>query len=115
MDTVPYTFHSYDETGTIDAVQPTPGLFVYQLPEHLRHPHFPWLIGHSSGRCIAAFEQEAHALAGVALIADFTNWERSADELLADVDAYDLRDLIEEQTTGVFISRSGAVPATQAA
>lgn len=104
MDIVPYTFHSSGETGTVDAVQPTPGLFVYQLPEHLRHPYFPWMVGHASGRAIAAFEQQAHALGAVDLIAGFTNWERTADELRADVDAYALRDLIEEKTTGVVIS-----------
>ncbi|MGW5582824.1 hypothetical protein [Streptomyces sp. NPDC003857] len=114
MDTVPYTFHSHNETGTVDAVQPVPGLYVYQLPEHLRHPHFPWLIGHSSGRCIAAFESQARALCGVELIADFTDWTRTAAELIAAVDAYDLRDLIEDNTSGVFISGKPA-DTTQAA
>ena len=114
MDIVPYTFHSYGETGTVDAVQPTPGLYVYRLPEHLRHPYFPWLIGHSSGRCIAAFEQEAHAVGAVALIASFANWERTADELRADVDPYDLRDLIEAKTTGVFISANRSLAADAA-
>lgn len=104
MDTVPYTFHSYGETGTVDAVQPTPGLFVYQLPEHLRHPHYSWLIGHSSGKCIAGFVHRSHALGAVDLIADFTDWTRTAEELIADVDAHNLRDLIEYRTVGVFIS-----------
>jgi hypothetical protein len=108
MDTVPFTFHSYGETGTIDAVQPAPGLFVYRLPEHLRNVYFPWTVGHSSGHAIAAFESEAHALGAVDLIADYTDWERTADELRADVDPYELRDFIEEKTTGVFISRAGA-------
>lgn len=102
MDTVPYTFHSYDETGTVDAVQPTPGLFVYQLPEHLRHPHYSWLIGHSSGKCIAGFPRQSHAIAAVELIADFADWTRTADELVADVDARQLRYLIEDDTPGVF-------------
>ena len=108
MDTVPYNFHSHLETGTVDAVQPTPGLFVYQLPEHLRHPYYPWLIGHSSGKCIAAFERQGHALSAVDVIADFTDWTRTAEELIADVDAYELCDLIEYRTTGVFISAKPA-------
>lgn len=108
MDTVQFTFHSHQETGTVDAVQPVPGLFVYQLPEHLRHPYLPWLIGHACGKCIAAFESKGRALAGVELIADFTDWTRSAAELIADVDAYDLSDLIEDNTSGVFISAKPA-------
>jgi hypothetical protein len=108
MDTVPYTFHSHQETGTVDAVQPVPGLFVYQLPEHLRHPHLSWLIGHAEGKCIAAFESRSRALAGAELIADFTKWDRTAEQLIADVDAYELRDLIEDNTGGVFIRAKAA-------
>jgi hypothetical protein len=114
MDTVPYTFHSYGETGTVDAVEPTPGLFVYQLPKHLRHPHYSWLIGHSSGKCIAAFERQGHALSAIDVIADFTDWTRTADELIAEVDAHELRDLIEYRTTGVFAAAKPA-DAAQAA
>lgn len=95
MDTVPYTFHSHRETGTVDAVQPVPGLFVYQLPEHLRHPYYPWLLGHTSGKCIAAFEQYGHAMEAADVI---------ADELIAAVDAYALCDRIECFTAGLFIS-----------
>jgi hypothetical protein len=104
MDTVPYTFHSHGETGTVDAVEPAPGLFVYRLPEHLRHPYFPWLVGHASGKCIAAFERYGHAMEATQVIADFTVWTRSAEELVATVDAYRLRDVIEYRTAGVFIS-----------
>ncbi|QLJ01481.1 hypothetical protein HZZ00_10915 [Streptomyces sp. NEAU-sy36] len=104
MDTVPYTFHSHRETGTVDAVQPVPGLFVYQLPEHLRHPYYPWLLGHTSGKCIAAFERYGHAMEAADIIADFTDWTRTADELIADVDAYTLCDRIESFTAGLFVS-----------
>jgi hypothetical protein len=104
MDTVPYTFHSHNETGTVDAVQPVPGLFVYQLPEHLRHPYFPWLIGHSSGKCIAAFERYGHAMEAAQVIADFTDWTQTAEELIAAVDVHDLNDLIDYHTAGVLIS-----------
>ena len=103
MDTVPYTFHSNNETGTVDAVQPVPGLFVYQLPDHLRHPHFPWLIGHHEGKCIAAFERYGHAMEAAEVIADFTDWTRTAAELIATVDALDLSDLIDYRTAGVFV------------
>ncbi|MFC9285676.1 hypothetical protein [Streptomyces sp. NPDC057052] len=104
MDTVPHTFHSHGETGTVDAVQPTPGLFVYQLPEHLRHPYFPWLIGHSSGKCIAVFERYGHAMSAAEVLADFTDWTLTAEELTATVDVLDLSDLIDYRTAGVFIS-----------
>ncbi|MFI9344989.1 hypothetical protein ACIG0D_27540 [Streptomyces sp. NPDC052773] len=108
METVRYTFRSRGETGTVDAVQPAPGLFVYQLPEHLQHPWYPWLIGHASGLCIAMYERYGHAMAAVDEIADFTDWTRTADELRATVDAYHLRDVIEYHTAGVFISADPA-------
>ncbi|MEV7364305.1 hypothetical protein [Streptomyces sp. NPDC091299] len=112
MDTVPYTFHSHNETGTVDAVQPVPGLYVYQLPQHLRHHVYSWLIGHASGKCIAAFVHRSHALGAVDVIADFTDWTQTAADLIANVDAHDLRDLIENRTVGVFIA---AKPAEAAA
>lgn len=108
MDTVLYTSHSYGETTTVDAFNPAPGLYVYQLPEHLRHPDFPWLMGHSSGLVIAAFERKDHALAAIEVIADFADWTRTADDLRADVDALDLSDLIDYRTAGVFISADPA-------
>lgn len=102
--TISYTFRSNGETGTVNAQQPVPGLFIYQLPEHLRHPFFPWRLGHSSGLCIAVFQTEQEALEGAREIADFADWTLTADQLRAQVDAYELCRRIEGFTGGVFIS-----------
>lgn len=106
MDTVPYTIRMQGDTVTVDAFHPVPGLYVYLTPEQWQNPNHPyhWTIGHQSGYSIAAFERSVDALDAAEGLADFTNWQRSADELRTDVDPYDLRDLIEDRG-GAFLSR----------
>jgi hypothetical protein len=105
VNTIPYTWLSNGVKNTVEAVQPVPGLYVYQLPEGVRHPDFPWMVGHASGLAIAAFPQQSDALAAVTLISDLTDWSMSEDQLRTEVDVYELWDLIEDNTTGMFIVR----------
>ncbi|MEU0181827.1 hypothetical protein ABZ312_11650 [Streptomyces sp. NPDC006207] len=117
MDTVPYTIHRLGETTTVDAVHPVPGLYVYRTPEQMRNPNHPyqWVIGHSSGRAIAAFEYEADAISVAHELTSFTNWDRTAEELLADdlLDPQEIADYVEGVTPGVFMTANRR--ATQAA
>jgi len=111
MDTVPYTMRRNGETLTVDAFHPVPGLYVYLTPKHLQSPDHPyhWLIGHQSGYGIAAFEYKDDAMTAAAELAGFTNWDRTAEELLADrlLDPYEVRDFIEDRG-GAFFSRQPA-------
>lgn len=111
MDTVPYTMRCSGFTLAVDAVHPVPGLYVYLTPKDHQSPDHPyhWLIGHESGQAIAGFERSADALDVVHELADFTNWDRTAEELLADqlLDPYELRDFIEAMG-GVFFTRQPA-------
>ena len=108
MDTVPYTMRRRENDVTVEAVEPVPGLFVYTVPPELRVPdqNYNWRIGHKSGLLIACFEYQADAMTAAKYIAGFTNWDRTAGELLADpsIDPVELRDLIEEDTPGVFVA-----------
>jgi hypothetical protein len=116
VKTALYRYETNDETGTVDALTPAPGLFVYRLPAHLTHPDFPWLLGHGqSGKSIAAFPDRQQALEGAELIADVADWTHTAEELRAEVDVYLLAETIEEFTDGVFLKAKRDEPTAQAA
>lgn len=78
------------------AVEPVPGLHVYEQPEELRRPtdlnH--WRIGHRSGLTIAVAMYEDDAIRGAQKIADLADWTRPADELRRDVSPTELYDAI---------------------
>jgi hypothetical protein len=92
------------------AIEPVPGLRVYQQPEELWGPGddatHPWRLGHHSGYAMAAFATRDEAIAAAHQIADFTDWTRSADDLRAnpgfDLDGY--FDRLMEKTRGLLVA-----------
>lgn len=92
------------------AIEPVPGLRVYQQPEELRRPGdddtHPWRLGHHSGYAMAAFTSRDEAIAAAHEVAGFTDWTRSVEDLRAcpgfDLDAY--FDRLMEKTRGLLIS-----------
>lgn len=74
----------------VQAIEPVPGLFVYEQPEELRaHPDSPylWRLGHHSGLTIAAAMYEDDAIRGARKIADRADWTQDVAELRAVIDA----------------------------
>ncbi|MEU5477520.1 hypothetical protein [Streptomyces mirabilis] len=93
------------------AIEPVPGLHVYEQPEELRGPGddstHPWRLGHHSGFAMAAFASQDDAVNAARQVAEFADWTRPADELRADPD-FDLTgyyDRLMEQTRGLLIAR----------
>jgi hypothetical protein len=81
------------ETATpvlAQAIEPVPGLFVYEQPEELRRPGddaaHPWRLGHHSGYAMAAFDSQDDAINAARQITDFADWTRAADDLRSDPD-----------------------------
>ncbi|MFF2383676.1 hypothetical protein [Streptomyces sp. NPDC058108] len=91
------------------AIEPVPGLRVYEEPEELRHPDgaaYPWRLGHHSGLAMAAFASRDDAVNAAHQVAGFADWTRPADELRADA-GFDLTgycDRLMETTTGLIIA-----------
>jgi hypothetical protein len=81
-------------------------------PEELRtsaEDTYLWRIGHHSGLAIAKFETRRHAEAAVDMIADFTDWTRTADDLEADDElCRKTQESIDYRTAGKFLSKSPA-------
>lgn len=74
----------------VQAVEPVPGLHVYEQPEELRsHADSPylWRLGHHSGLVIAVAMYEDDAIRGAKKIADRADWTRGVEELRAAIDA----------------------------
>ncbi|MFE5368114.1 hypothetical protein [Streptomyces mirabilis] len=92
------------------AIEPVPGLHVYEQPEELRGPGdvtHPWRLGHHSGLVMAAFDSQDDAVNAARQIADFADWTRPADDLRADP-GFDLDgycDRLMEKTRGLLIPR----------
>lgn len=93
------------------AVEPVPGLRVYEEPEELCHPDgntHPWRLGHHSGLAMAAFTSQDDAVNAARQVADFADWTRPADELRTDTD-FDLTgyyDRLMETTSGLIIANA---------
>ena len=93
----------------VQAIEPVPGLRVYEEPEELRHPDgdsHPWRLGHHSGLAMAAFASRDDAINGARQVADCADWTRPADELRADP-GFDLTgyyDRLMEKTSGLLIA-----------
>jgi hypothetical protein len=98
----------------VQAVEPVPGLFVYEQPEELRKVgeiHL-WRLGHYSGLVIAKFEHQADAEAAAERIAAFADWRGAAAELRADDDlANKVYRVIVYDTPGVFQANPDPVAA----
>ncbi|MGW7788038.1 hypothetical protein [Streptomyces tricolor] len=66
------------------AVEPVPGLYVYEQPEHLRGPGdettHPWRLGHHSGLRLAAFPSQDDAVRATFEVAAFADWTRDAED-----------------------------------
>jgi hypothetical protein len=73
----------------VQAIEPVPGLHVYEQPEELlkANEHYPWRLGHHSGLVIAVAMYEDDAIRGAHKIADMADWTKTADEVRATVDA----------------------------
>ena len=95
----------------VPAIEPAPGLRIYEQPEELRkstEDTYVWRIGHHSGLSIAKFETRRHAEAAAELIAPIADWTREADDLVADTDLCERSQvLIVYGTAGKFL-RSAA-------
>lgn len=95
------------------AIEPVPGLHVYEEPEELRRPgddSHPWRLGHHSGYPLAAFATQDEAVDAAHVVADFADWTRSAEDLRSDPD-FDLSgyyDRLMERTNGLIIARQTA-------
>ena len=92
------------------AVEPVPGLRVYEQPDELRRPGddatHPWRLGHHSGLAMAAFASQDDAIHGAHQVADFADWTRAADELRTDP-GFDLTgyyDRLMEKTSGLLVT-----------
>lgn len=97
---------------TVMAVEPVPGLHVYEQPEDLRGPGdettHPWRLGHHSGLPLAAFPSQDDAVRAAFEVAAFADWTRDAEDLRADA-SFDLSgyyDRLMERTNGLLITRS---------
>lgn len=96
----------------VPAIEPVPGLHVYEQPEELRGPGdettHPWRLGHHSGLAMAAFTTKDEAVAAAREVAAFADWTRPADDLRADED-FDLTgyyDRLMEKTRGLLIPKA---------
>lgn len=80
----------------VQAVEPVPGLFVYEQPDELRRPNqiSPWRIGHHSGLVIANAMYKGDAIRGAQKIADLADWTLPAEELQRDVPLAELYDAL---------------------
>jgi hypothetical protein len=80
----------------VQAVEPVPGLFVYEQPDELRRPNElnPWRVGHHSGLAIAVAMYEDDAIRGAQKIADLADWTLPAEVLQRDVSPTELYDAI---------------------
>jgi|SRR5690606_38962723 hypothetical protein len=94
----------------VQAIEPVPGLHVYQQPEELRGPGddttHPWRLGHHSGYAMAAFTTKDEAVEAARQVADFTDWTRKAADLRThpgfDLDGY--FDRLMEKTRGLLVA-----------
>lgn len=92
------------------AVEPVPGLHVYELPAGHREEGDgagnPWRLGHHSGKLLAAFPSEDDALRAAREVADLTDWTRPAKDLRTngDLDLDEYVDRIETRTNGLLIT-----------
>ncbi|MFF4791910.1 hypothetical protein ACFY2M_19575 [Streptomyces sp. NPDC001276] len=93
------------------AIEPVPGLRVYEQPEELRRPGddttHPWRLGHHSGYPMAAFATRDEAVSAAHQVAHFADWTRSASDLRTDP-AFDLTgyyDRLEDNTRGLLIAK----------
>lgn len=100
----------HHDLAVLPAVEPVPGLHVYELPVELREEGDgvanPWRLGHHSGKALAAFPSQDDALRAAREVADLTDWTRPAEDLRADADL-DLEeyvDRIETRTNGLLIT-----------
>ena len=96
----------------VPAIEPVPGLHVYEQPEELRGPGddttYPWRLGHHSGLAMAAFTTKDEAINAAREVAEFADWTRPADDLRADQD-FDLTgyyDRLMEKTCGLLIANA---------
>lgn len=81
----------------VQAIEPVPGLFVYEQPDELKKPtEIKWRIGHRSGLVVAVAMFQEDAVRGAQLIADLAVWTQSADELRASVKTLDLYDRLAD-------------------
>lgn len=64
---------------TAAAAEPSPGLLTYRVPDADQ-----WRLAHHSGLALAYCRNQQHAETTARLIADFTDWTRSADEIRGD-------------------------------
>ncbi len=112
LPVAPYEIALTGTGGTLSlpAVEPVPGLHVYELPVQHREEGdgmaSPWRLGHHSGMALAAFPSEDDALRAAREVADLTDWIRPAKDLRADAD-FDLDeyiDRIETRTNGLLIT-----------
>jgi len=74
----------------VQAIEPVPGLFVYEQPEELRgHPESPylWRLGHHSGLVVAVAMYEDDAIRGAQKIANRADWTQDVEELRTEIDA----------------------------
>ncbi|MFJ9420770.1 hypothetical protein [Streptomyces sp. NPDC101249] len=79
------------------AIEPVPGLFVYEQPDELKDPaEIKWRIGHHSGLVVAVAIFQEDAVRGAQLIAGLADWTQSADELRASVQTLDLYDRLAD-------------------
>jgi hypothetical protein len=89
----------------VPALEPFPGLRVYEQPDELRTPGdiYVWRLGHHSGLAIAAFEYLDDADNAAWRLSELTDWSKSVEEVRAAVDGADIRDVIES-TPGRFLA-----------
>jgi hypothetical protein len=74
----------------VQAIEPVPGLFVYEQPEELRRPlddWYPWRLGHHSGLIVAVAMYEDDAIRGAQKIADRADWTQDVEDLRTAIDA----------------------------
>ncbi|MCX4450627.1 hypothetical protein [Streptomyces sp. NBC_01789] len=89
----------------VQAIEPQPGLFVYQQPTELLKAgdRRVWRLGHHSGYQIAKFENRGDAEDAARSIKHITDWTRPADDIRADTDGEDIREALLG-SPGVFLS-----------
>ncbi len=95
MTTVSTTTHEVRASQTaapvlVQALEPVPGLFVYEQPEELRaHADSPylWRLGHHSGLIVAVAMYADDAIRGAQKIANRADWTQDVEELRAEIDA----------------------------
>lgn len=108
----PYEIVLSGAGGTISlpAVEPVPGLHVYELPDAHREEGdgegTPWRLGHHSGKVLAAFSSEDDALRAAHEVADLADWTRPAEGLRTneDFDLDEYVDRIETRANGLLIT-----------